>query len=117
MKGRPQAGEYGAHAEADIARVEGDDAVEALARQAREVAELFGSLSESAITGLRYAQRHERLMDFIGHTIGCSGDNGELQCVPGRPCACPMAEGSVTEDAQQSVLHGVEDLVSKLRKQ
>src|SRR5437879_838214 len=28
-----------------------------------------------------------------------------------------MAEGSVTEDAQQSVLHGVEDLVSKVRKQ
>jgi len=45
-------GEYGAHAEADIARVAGDDAVEALARQEHEVEELFGKLEESAIAGL-----------------------------------------------------------------
>jgi hypothetical protein len=69
MKGRPQAGEYGAHAEADIARVEGDDAVEALARQALEVAELFGSLSESAIAGLRYAPGKWTPKEILGHLI------------------------------------------------
>jgi hypothetical protein len=69
MKERPQAGEYGAHAEADIARVEGDDAVEALARQARDVAELFGSLSESAIAGLRYAPGKWTPKEILGHLI------------------------------------------------
>jgi hypothetical protein len=69
MKGRPQAGEYGAHAEADIARVEGDDAVEALARQAREVEQLFGSLSESAIAGLRYAPGKWTPKEILGHLI------------------------------------------------
>jgi hypothetical protein len=69
MKGRPQAGEYGAHAEADIARVEGDNAVEALARQAREVEEMFGNLSESAITGLRYASGKWTPKEILGHLI------------------------------------------------
>src|SRR5439155_14405370 len=53
--GRPEPGEYGAHAEADIARVEGDDAIEALTCQARQVEELFGNRSETAVAGLRYA--------------------------------------------------------------
>ena len=69
MKGRPQAGEYGAHAEADIARVEGDDAVEALARQAREVEELFGNLSEPDIAGLRYAPGKWTPKEILGHLI------------------------------------------------
>jgi hypothetical protein len=51
--GRPKPGEYGEHAEADIARVGGDDAVEVLARQEHEVKELFAALDEIAIAGLR----------------------------------------------------------------
>ncbi len=66
---RPRPGEYGAHAEADIARVEGDDAVEALARQAREVEALFGNLSEAAIAGLRYAPGKWTPKEILGHLI------------------------------------------------
>ncbi len=69
MKGRPAPGEYGAHAEADIARVAGDDAVEALARQAREVEELFGNLSEATVAGLRYAPGKWTLKEVLGHLI------------------------------------------------
>lgn len=69
MKGRPTPGEYGAHAEADIARVAGDDAVEALTRQAREVEVLFGNLSEAAVAGLRYAPGKWTLKEVLGHMI------------------------------------------------
>ncbi len=67
MKGRPTAGEYGAHAETDIARVAGDDAVEALTSQAREVEELFGNLSETDVAGLRYAPGKWTLTEVLGH--------------------------------------------------
>ena len=63
------AGEYGTHAEADIARVAGDDAVEALARQEREVKELFGGLDETKIAGLRYAPGKWTLKEVLGHLI------------------------------------------------
>jgi hypothetical protein len=66
---RPQPGEYGAHAEADIARVAGDDAVEALEAQAREVEALFGGLSEAAISGLRYAPGKWTPKEILGHLI------------------------------------------------
>jgi hypothetical protein len=49
--GRPEPGEYGIHAAEDIAFVAGDDAVEALARQEREVKSLFGNLTETAVAG------------------------------------------------------------------
>jgi len=69
MKGRPEPGEYGAHAEDDIARVAGDDAIEALAGQAREVTELFGNVSEIAIGGLRYAPGKWTPKEILGHLI------------------------------------------------
>jgi len=69
MKGRPEPGEYGPHAEADIAQVEGDDAVAALAAQAREVEALFSNLSEPAIAGLRYAPGKWTPKEILGHLI------------------------------------------------
>ena len=48
--GRPLAGEFGVHAEDDIARVAGDDAVEALSRQQREVEELRKLVEASGMT-------------------------------------------------------------------
>lgn len=69
MRERPAPDEYGAHAEADIARVEGNDAVEALRRQAREVEVLFGNLSESQIAGLRYAPGKWTPKEILGHLI------------------------------------------------
>ena len=69
MRGRPEPEEYGVHAKADIARVEGDDAVAALARQGREVEALFGNLSESAVAGLRYALGKWTPKEILGHLI------------------------------------------------
>jgi len=67
--GRPLPGEYGAHAEADIALVGGDDAVEALARQEDEVKALFGGLEEPAAAALRYAPAKWTLKEVLGHLI------------------------------------------------
>src|SRR5213596_1363287 len=62
-------GEYGAHAAADIARVSGDDAVEALARQEREVKELLSIVGETTIAGLRYAPGKWTLKEVLGHMV------------------------------------------------
>jgi len=62
--GRPQPGEYGEHAAADIARVAGDDALEALRRQEGEVRELFGNLADPLI---RYAPGKWTLKEVLGH--------------------------------------------------
>ena len=66
---RPQPGEYGEHAAADIALVAGDDAVAALSAQALEVEALFGGLSEEAIAGLRYAPGKWTPKEILGHLI------------------------------------------------
>jgi uncharacterized damage-inducible protein DinB len=65
--GRPLPGEYGAHAEADIARVAGDDAVRALARQEQEVKALFGGATQRAAH--RYAPGKWTLREVLGHLI------------------------------------------------
>lgn len=67
--GRPAPGEYGAHAEADIANVIGDDAVEALASQTDEVNALMAALGDDAIAGLRYAPGKWTLKEVFGHMI------------------------------------------------
>lgn len=69
MKGRPGPGEYGAHAADDIARVDGDDAVDALARQAEEVKALLAGLADAHVAGLRYAPGKWTLKEVLGHMI------------------------------------------------
>ena len=68
MSGRPLRGEYGEHAERDIARVEGDDACEALVRQQGEFESLLASLDEPRIRGLRYAPGKWTVKEVIGHS-------------------------------------------------
>src|SRR5436190_4882304 len=67
--GRPTPSEYGAHAEADIARVAGDDAVAALARQEEQVKAFFGDLPEAKIAGLRYAPGKWTVKEVLGHMM------------------------------------------------
>ena len=67
--GRPAPGEYGEHAAADIARVAGDDAIEALAQSQREVNELVSSLDEASIAGRRYAPGKWTIKEVLGHMI------------------------------------------------
>ena len=69
MNGRPLPGEYGSHAEADIARVAGDDAVAALLNQQAEVEALLTGLDERAIAGLRYAPGKWTVKEVIGHML------------------------------------------------
>lgn len=69
ISGRPLPGEYAAYAESDLARVAGDDAVAALARQAAVVEALFAGLDEAAIGGLRYAPGKWTLKEVLGHLV------------------------------------------------
>jgi hypothetical protein len=67
--GRPEAGEFADYALADIELVAGDDAIDALQRQAREVVALFGYLGEERIKGLTYAPGKWTLKEVLGHLI------------------------------------------------
>ena len=69
MTGRPLPGEYGAHAERDIARVAGDDAVAALLHQQRDFEALLARLDESRIAGLRYAPGKWTVKEVVGHMV------------------------------------------------
>jgi hypothetical protein len=69
MRGRPERGEYGEHAVADIAKVEGDDPAAALLRQQHEVVELFGRLDDAKIAGRRYAADKWTIKEVLGHMI------------------------------------------------
>ncbi|HKB78353.1 MAG TPA: DinB family protein [Thermoanaerobaculia bacterium] len=65
--GRPAAGEYGPHAEADIALVAGDDAAEALAAQERLLPDLLRGLDDGRVDGLRYAPGKWTVKEVVGH--------------------------------------------------
>jgi uncharacterized damage-inducible protein DinB len=69
VTGRPAPGEYGEHAADDIARVAGDDAIEALSAQGREFEELLENFDESRIAGLRYAPGKWSVKEVIGHML------------------------------------------------
>jgi uncharacterized damage-inducible protein DinB len=69
VSGRPLPGEYGEHAEQDIARVAGDDAIQALLNQQRDFESLLASLDERRIAGLRYAPGKWTVKEVIGHMI------------------------------------------------
>ena len=63
--GRPAAGEYADYAQTDIDFVEGDDAVEALARLEAETAALFESLGDAPA----YAPGKWTSKEVLGHLI------------------------------------------------
>jgi hypothetical protein len=67
--GRPQRGEIAEYARADIDRVPGDDAVEALVTSARDTVALLSAISESEASGLTYAPGKWTLKQIVGHLI------------------------------------------------
>ena len=69
VTGRPVAGEYAAYAEADIARVEGDDAIAALVAQRDDVLRLFAPITDATIAGRRYAAGKWTVKEVLGHLI------------------------------------------------
>lgn len=67
--GRPLPGEYGAYAEDDIAFVEGDDAIAALASAAGETLALFEPLDDDAAAGVTYASGKWTIKEILGHLV------------------------------------------------
>ena len=67
--GRPAAGEYAAYAEADLARVAGDDAISALVAQRDDVLRLFAPLTDATVAGRRYAPGKWTVKEVLGHLI------------------------------------------------
>ena len=65
--GRPSPGEYASHAQEDIDRVAGDDAIAALAAQRDDVLTLLAPLSEERVRGLTYAPGKWTLKEVVGH--------------------------------------------------
>ena len=69
ISGRPSDDEFAPYAKSDIDYVSGDDAIEALAAQGREVVALLSSLDEESIRGLRYAPDKWTVKEIVGHLI------------------------------------------------
>jgi uncharacterized damage-inducible protein DinB len=67
--GRPAAGEFAEYAADDIAFVEGDDAVAALNRQAKNVLAFLERIPEDRARGLTYAAGKWTLKEVVGHLI------------------------------------------------
>jgi len=67
--GRPRPGEYADYAQPDIERVEGDDAIAALARQRDAVLALFAPLVDDGVRGLTYAPGKWTLKEVLGHLV------------------------------------------------
>lgn len=64
--GRPEPGEYGGYAEADVAGVKGDDAVEVLGRQIQQTLALLSSVDEARAAS-RYAPDKWSVKQVVGH--------------------------------------------------
>jgi len=69
ISGRPLDDEFAPYAKSDIDYVAGDDAIEALATQGREVVALLQSLDEDSIRGRRYARGKWTVKEIAGHLI------------------------------------------------
>ena len=65
--GRPEPGEYADYAAEDVARVVGDDAIEALERHGAGTQALLAGLSEGAVRGLSYAPGKWTFKEVVGH--------------------------------------------------
>jgi uncharacterized damage-inducible protein DinB len=69
ISGRPADDEFAPYAKSDIDYVTGDDAIEALATQGRELVALFEPLDEASIRGLRNASGKWTVKEVLGHLI------------------------------------------------
>jgi len=69
ISGRPLDDEFAPYAKSDIDYVAGDDAIETLASQGREVSALLQSLGEESIRGRRYAPGKWTVKEIVGHLI------------------------------------------------
>lgn len=67
--GRPSQGEFAGYAAADIGYVEGDDAISALAAQARLIEQFYQPLSDGDAGGVRYAPGKWTVKEILGHLI------------------------------------------------
>jgi hypothetical protein len=67
--GRPQDGEFGSYAKADIDYVAGDDAVAALATQVDEALALFTPIDEGFASTFVYAPGKWNLKQVVGHMM------------------------------------------------
>lgn len=65
--GRPLPGEFASYAAEDIAHVQGDDALAALAAQGRRVLALLSPLDDAAVDGVTYAPGKWTLKDVVAH--------------------------------------------------
>jgi hypothetical protein len=65
--GRPQPGEYGAYAEADVSQVQGDDAAAALAAQMPDTLALLSTVDDRRAAKFRYAPRKWTIKQIVGH--------------------------------------------------
>jgi uncharacterized damage-inducible protein DinB len=69
ISGRPADDEFAPYAKSDIDYVAGDDAIEALASQGRQVLALLSALDEESIRGYRYARGKWTIKEIVGHLI------------------------------------------------
>jgi hypothetical protein len=69
ISGRPTDEEFASYAKPDIDYVAGDDAVEALAAQGKDIVALLESLDEEAIRAHRYSPGKWTVKEVIGHLI------------------------------------------------
>jgi DinB superfamily len=67
--GRPRPGEYAPYAEADVAYVNGSDAVAIFVGLATETLAFLRTLDEGRIAGLRYAPDKWTVKDIVGHVV------------------------------------------------
>jgi uncharacterized damage-inducible protein DinB len=69
ISGRPSDEEFASYAKTDIDYVTGDDAVEVLTAQAKDIVALLESLDEEAIRAHRYSPGKWTVKEVIGHLI------------------------------------------------
>jgi hypothetical protein len=67
--GRPAPGEYADYAQADIDKVNGDDAVAVLETLAEETLAFLRGLPEEKLAGVRYAPGKWTVKDLVAHVI------------------------------------------------